>query len=303
MTKFDRFTFYMAAAFGAVVVGGLLTEFMGYPYPIHTQLIIALIGITLMSRVHRHSLKEQTTAIAKDTSEVTNSLWPTGVNNSVDPEDIIWMMDWSDRDENGERKYPDKPEKEETFEVEPALAMLLINEVIFLNTNHWHKAWPEEAQRTVALCVNCNDCFAWGCSDAETIKFAELEELYRLWLKYPMMGGYLWCVIKREQLPQRPIATRMINEGIDLEAYTKSHNLKANYYDGVSHVMANLKYTRYSEWCTANGETPLPFDKHWWDGWYKFTAANPDWYSYEWKRKEKVAIDEWRDTNGYEVLT
>lgn len=303
MTKFDRFTFFLAAAFGAVVVGRLFAGIMGYPYPIYIQVIVALIGITLMTRLQRNASKEPTSESNEVVTENEVSLWPTGINNSIDPEDIIWMMDWTQRDKDGVRTHPDKPEHEEMFEAGPALAMLLINDVIFLNTNHSHKDWPEEAQSTLKLCVNCNDCFAWGCADAEPIKFSELENLYRLWLKYPRNGSYLWCCIVRGQLPQKPIMDEMIKEGIDIEDYARKFNLKANYYDGVSHVVANLKYTRYSEWCSENGGTPLPFDKHWWDGWYKFTATNPDWYSYEWKRKEKAAIDEWRDANCYEVLT
>ena len=78
---------------------------------------------------------------------------------------------------------------EERFETELALAALLANHVIVLNTHQWMKEWPEDAQKTTALSVSCNDIFAWACFDAEDIMIDELQSLYHLWIKDRAWGS------------------------------------------------------------------------------------------------------------------
>ena len=56
-------------------------------------------------------------------------------------------------------QYSGKDRTIEEFSREDALAILLAHEVIFLNEYHWEESWPEEARRTTALAVNCNDTF------------------------------------------------------------------------------------------------------------------------------------------------
>lgn len=101
----------------------------------------------------------------------------------------------------GEEVYP----ADDMFDEEMALAALLANQVIFINTHHWMKDWPEDARNTTALCVNCNDVFAWGCADAERIILPELPDLYDMWLRDRYWGAAVWCMIKRNQMPQGPV--------------------------------------------------------------------------------------------------
>ncbi len=86
-----------------------------------------------------------------------------------------------------------------------ALAVLLIKEVIFLNNNWWEKNWPKEARDGVSMNVNCSDVFAWGCSDAENLKYSEIEDLYDHYQKDNSWGPTIWCIKKRKVLPQQPI--------------------------------------------------------------------------------------------------
>jgi hypothetical protein len=100
-------------------------------------------------------------------------------------------------------------------EAQPAmLAALLAAEVVFLNTHWWNKDWPEEAQRTVKLCVICNDVFAWACADAEELDYREITDLYDHWMKDPDWGPAIWCIKKRNQMPQGPVVDRIRAAGI-----------------------------------------------------------------------------------------
>ena len=113
---------------------------------------------------------------------------------------------------------------ENDAEAEPyMLASLLASEVVFLNT-HWGKpTWPEEAQKTIALYVNCNDVFAWGYSDAEELSYDEIGGLFDHWQKDPEWGSAIWCIKKRKQMPQKPVENIIKNKGIwDLYEVKKS---------------------------------------------------------------------------------
>ena len=166
------------------------------------------------------------------------------VSYTIDPLNIEWEMDWSQTDSEGNRKWPDKPEKEMVFEGELAVAHLLINDVIFLNSHHYEKEWTEEARKSTALLVNCNDVFAWGCADAEEISFEEVESMYRIWKDNPTYGAALWCMIKRREMPQGPVADAMRKAGVDLDAFQKEHNLRINFYDGFGFALqrAGIKH-------------------------------------------------------------
>ena len=122
---------------------------------------------------------------------------------------------------DGDKVYP----AEERFETELALAVLLANKVIFLNTHHWMNDWPEDAQKTTALCVNCSDIFAWDCVDAEDITIDQLQALYDMWVRDRSWGPAMWCAKKRNQLPQPPVEHEIRKAGIwDLDALKLGHN-------------------------------------------------------------------------------
>lgn len=106
------------------------------------------------------------------------------------------------------------PDKEMEFEEERALALLLVNDVIFLNDHWWEDDWPEGAKKVTSLNVSCNDVFAWGCSDAEEMPHDELKNLYRMWRKDPEWGAAVWCMLQRKQMPQKPVEDIIRRAGI-----------------------------------------------------------------------------------------
>jgi len=125
---------------------------------------------------------------------------------TIADDDVYWLMTWGER-------YPDKPPTELMFEEGKALARLLAEEVLFLNSHWWEKDWPERAQKITSLNVNCNDIFAWACADAEEIEHSEIQGLYDLWRADRTWGAAKWCAIKRRQQPQPPVIAAMKNAG------------------------------------------------------------------------------------------
>lgn len=212
----------------------------------------------------------------------------------------IWTMRWDGLNPDGTRRHPDKPDSEEIFEDARGLALLLANEVVHLNTNHWRSDWPRDARETVYLGVDCSDVFAWGCSDSESAVHKDIEDVYRHWLKDPRWGPAVWCMIRRGQMPQRPVEKRIREAGIwDLDALKTAHGLRANHYDGISGVQAGQKYEAYCAWERSQGNEPMPFDARWWEGWRRFTDANPEWQDAAWKAEDERRRNAWREENGY----
>lgn len=142
---------------------------------------------------------------------------------TIKPRDVEWEMDWTSSKKNGHAA--DKPDKEMIFEEGVALAHLLLNDVVFLNDHWWEKEWPEEACKRTSINVNCNDIFAWGCADAESMLHDDIENLYRMWSKDPAWGAAVWCMIRRNQMPQKPVEDRIRKAGIwDLDALKLGEN-------------------------------------------------------------------------------
>jgi len=102
------------------------------------------------------------------------------------------------------KKFPD-PDGKVHYDSDAPLTALLQAEVIFLNTHWWMESWPEEARKTTALNVGCNDVFAWGCADAEEITIHEVNDLFDHYTKDPEWGAAIWCMKKRKMMPQPPV--------------------------------------------------------------------------------------------------
>lgn len=148
------------------------------------------------------------------------------VKSLIEPRDVEWTMTWGDA-------HPDKPPTEQIFEEGAALSHLLLNDVVFLNALWWEKDCPEHVQKAIAVSVNCNDIFAWGCADAEGLPYSEIENLYRMWQKDPEWGPAVWCMLKRKEMPQEPVEKLVREGGIwNLE----SLNLNANVTDAEVHA-------------------------------------------------------------------
>lgn len=112
------------------------------------------------------------------------------------------------------RKYGWHKEDEDTFDNKLALAFLLAKDCVFLNSYWWEDKWPEDAQKRTAICVNCNDIFAWGCADAEDMFYSELRDLWEHYIKDPEWGTAVWCMKRRKLMPQPPVEDRIRKAGI-----------------------------------------------------------------------------------------
>ena len=98
--------------------------------------------------------------------------------------------------------------------IENMLAVLLINEVVFINDHWWEKDWSEDAKKSPSINVVCNDTFGWACADAEEIIHSEIPELYEMWEKDSDFGPLVWCCKKRQQKPIKPIYDQIQKNGI-----------------------------------------------------------------------------------------
>lgn len=124
------------------------------------------------------------------------------MKTEIKAEDVEWTMVWG----------KDKPDTQE-FEEEMALALLLANGVVFLNSLWWEKECPERIQNAIAVAVNCNDIFAWACADAEQLPYDQIETLYRMWKADERWGPAKWCCLKRKEKPQKPVIDAMKKDG------------------------------------------------------------------------------------------
>lgn len=114
--------------------------------------------------------------------------------------------------------------KDETiFDENIALAILLLDEQIFLNSYYWksknyddrqEEAWPESACEVTALCLNTNDVLMWGCADAIPIEYSELRDIYDHWEKDHYWGTAIWYCKKLNMMPQKVVADHIRKMGI-----------------------------------------------------------------------------------------
>jgi hypothetical protein len=110
-------------------------------------------------------------------------------------------------------------DEQHRFIEENALAHLLMNNVVFVNSHWWQKELPEKFQEEISFNVECNDVFAWGYSDAERLPYEQIEILYRMWKKDPEWGAAIWCMIQRKEMPQKPVEKQIRAAGIwDLDS-------------------------------------------------------------------------------------
>ena len=98
--------------------------------------------------------------------------------------------------------------------VDNMLAILLINEVVILNNFWWKTNWPKDAQEATSLAVVCNDCFDWNSADAELITVFDIQDVFEHWEKDPECGSYIWCIKKRNMMPQKHVYDAIMKAGI-----------------------------------------------------------------------------------------
>lgn len=147
----------------------------------------------------------------------------TDIKWTLESDDIEWIMYWSKSPLKTSKGVKD--EDEPVFENDMALAHLLMNEVVFVNSFHWRDDLPAEDRKNVAIFVNCSDVFAWACSDAEVLPSGQIESLYRMWKRDQSMGPAVWCAIQRNQMPQKPVEDAIRKAGIwDLDGLNLGQN-------------------------------------------------------------------------------
>lgn len=132
----------------------------------------------------------------------------------IKDDDVLWTMNWSSLKSGIQR--PDvqaKPVEEIQFEEGPALARMLAEGSVILNSNWYQKEWPEDAKDTFSFAVNCSDFFAYSCADAEEFKHEDLRSVYDAWI----LGDLhlmRWCCLHRKQKPIQPWIDRFEKSGL-----------------------------------------------------------------------------------------
>lgn len=175
-----------------------------------------------------------------------------GIEWLVTPEHVEWLRD------NGTT----------VFEHEDALALMLLNDVVFLNglCHRYHSEpfspdEPSEVSGLVSIHVICSDVFAWGCADAENLPYREIENLYRFWRKDPNWGPAVWCMVRRNQMPQKPAEEIIAAQGIwnlaDFHLGPNTMDAQAHEFLRTAVAQVNATQTAGEQIASVN---PLPSD-------------------------------------------
>jgi len=117
--------------------------------------------------------------------------------------------------------YFDYDDGQEIIE-ETALAALLQSEIAFC---YPQPNKSKEDESVIALGVNCNDIFWWGCADLELFNYSEIQSLYESSFdkegNEKPWGSIIWSCLHRKMRPQHPVEDMMKKQGFwtnDLEA-------------------------------------------------------------------------------------
>lgn len=179
----------------------------------------------MIKRVAGAMEKRRRELIGQPLARIWNDLAVTAIEvaaDEIEPDfDVEWQMDWKEG-----RNIAKHPERYEiVFEKDRALAELLHKEVVFLNSFWWEKELPERIQGAISIAVQCSDVFAWACADAEPLPYDEIERLWRMWKKDEHWGPAVWCMLRRRQMPQKPVEDLIRKHGIwDLDSLNLNEN-------------------------------------------------------------------------------
>ena len=99
----------------------------------------------------------------------------------------------------------DKNDLDIEFEYSSALAILLLEEVVFINDFWWMKNLEKEQRDKFSINVICSDVFGSGGTDSENLDFKELEDLFEHYIKDNLWGSAIWCIKKRKRMPQKSV--------------------------------------------------------------------------------------------------
>jgi hypothetical protein len=117
----------------------------------------------------------------------------------------------------------------EYFEAETAMKILLGEGILILNSNWWEKDWPEKAQKSFSVGVNCSDTFYYASADAETLYYKDLKCLYKEWIIDEKYGHIIWCIKKRNMMPLKEVYERIQKDGkFNLDEIKIKYKLRDN---------------------------------------------------------------------------
>jgi hypothetical protein len=101
------------------------------------------------------------------------------------------------------------PDYHDIWNEELCLAQLLLDGAMHLNDG---RNWYDDDKSVIAY-VNCSDIFAWGCADSESVLQRELPGLYTMHMADPTWGTEKWCILKRNEEPEKPVLRDMKESG------------------------------------------------------------------------------------------
>lgn len=65
-------------------------------------------------------------------------------------------------------------------------------------------------------------------SDSEGMGFDDIEQVYRYFVKDPKWGIAVWCMIRRKQMPQKPVEMAIRVDGVwDLSKIQEEYGLES----------------------------------------------------------------------------
>ena len=138
--------------------------------------------------------------------------WKTG-GDGDNGETLMYEMDSFFEGQDEENKAFYVVNGEECFEVDNAMKTLLENGIIFFNCKDVKILDSSPPIYELVTYVLCNDTFAWGCADGELLPYAEIANLYRMYMADNAWGSIKWCCLQRNQKPQKPVVELMKKNG------------------------------------------------------------------------------------------
>lgn len=107
-------------------------------------------------------------------------------------------------------------DEEGEFNIEYALATLLLNDVIVLNSFWKNKHWKTDVYigKALPISVKCDGVFSYNAKDTELIAYFEIQSLYDHWVKDPIWGPAIFCIKKRKTQPLESVYHKIQNAGI-----------------------------------------------------------------------------------------
>lgn len=125
----------------------------------------------------------------------------------------------------------DTPVEEPWHDESAMIAHMLLDETLWTRDAHYignkGSRFQFEGEGIIVL-LNCNDVFAWGCADTESVPHDKVPELFMLWHENHQWGPAKWCCLRRNEKPQAPVEKAIRKAGIWCE---RMEALPENHYD------------------------------------------------------------------------